>query len=94
MPNINDSFPSNYLKASDLGGRAVVGDVVEVVGGEKGKPILLFCESLAQVMFRFTSYVMHFAPFGVGAAMAVTISKMGIGVLVNLGMLIGTLYVS
>ncbi len=24
MPNINDSFPSNYLKASDLGGRPVV----------------------------------------------------------------------
>src|SRR5678816_1403114 len=23
-PNINDSFPSNYLKASDLAGRAVV----------------------------------------------------------------------
>ena len=62
--------------------------------GEKGKPILVFCESLAQVMFRFTSYVMHFAPFGVGAAMAVTISKMGVGVLANLGMLIGTLYLA
>ncbi len=24
MPNINDSFPSNYLKASDLQGRSVV----------------------------------------------------------------------
>jgi hypothetical protein len=24
VPNINDSFPSNYLKASDLGGRPVV----------------------------------------------------------------------
>jgi hypothetical protein len=24
MPNINDSFPSNYLKASDLGGRGTV----------------------------------------------------------------------
>ena len=62
--------------------------------GEKGKPMLVFCESLAQVMFRFTSYVMHFAPLGVGAAMAVTISKMGIGVLANLAMLIGTLYLA
>jgi proton glutamate symport protein len=62
--------------------------------GEKGKPILAFCEALAQEMFRFTSYVMHFAPFGVGAAMAVTISEMGVGVLANLGMLIGTLYLA
>ena len=94
------AFPANIL------GSMVHNDVLQIVVfsvmfafavsaiGEKGKPILVFCESLAQVMFRFTSYVMHFAPFGVGAAMAVTISKMGIGVLVNLGMLIGTLYLA
>lgn len=30
MPNINDSFPSNYLKASDLAGRAVVVTIARV----------------------------------------------------------------
>ena len=47
MPNINDAFPSNYLKASDLqGGQPVVTiDRVEfeAVGREKEmKPILYF----------------------------------------------------
>jgi proton glutamate symport protein len=44
------------------------------------------------VMFKFTNYVMHFAPWGVGAAMAVTVGKNGPEVLKNLAMLIGTLY--
>jgi proton glutamate symport protein len=35
---------------------------------------------------------MNFAPWGVGAAMAVTVGSKGLGVLVNLGMLILTLY--
>jgi proton glutamate symport protein len=62
--------------------------------GEKGKPILHAMESLAQVMFRFTGYVMMFAPIGVGAAMAHTIGTQGLGVLVNLGKLIGSLYLA
>ena len=49
-------------------------------------------ESLSQVMFKFTNYVMMFAPFGVGAAMAHTIGTQGLGVLVNLAGLILSLY--
>ncbi len=49
-------------------------------------------ESLSQVMFKFTNYVMMFAPIGVGAAMAHTIGTQGLSVLVNLGNLILTLY--
>ena len=60
--------------------------------GEKGKPMLAFCESLSEAMFKFTNYVMLFAPYGVGAAMAYTVGSKGVGVLVNLGMLILTLY--
>ena len=36
-----------------------------------------FCESLAEVMFRYTSYVMYLAPLGVGAAIAVTVGSKG-----------------
>src|SRR5213075_2176529 len=50
--------------------------------------------SLAQIMFKFTNYVMMFAPIGVGAAMAHTIGTQGPGVLVNLGKLIGSLYLA
>src|SRR3954463_13614885 len=72
-------FPSSIVDSM------VRGDVLQIVAfsvlfamaitaiGEKGKPILRAMESLSQVMFRFTSYVMMFAPFGVGAAMAHTI---------------------
>ena len=51
--------------------------------GEKGQPIVRAMGSLAQVMFKFTNYVMMFAPIGVGAAMAHTIGTQGLGVLVE-----------
>ena len=47
-----------------------------------------FCESLAEVMFRYTKYVMYLAPLGVGAAIAVTVGSKGVGVLFGLGKLI------
>jgi proton glutamate symport protein len=52
------------------------------------------CDALAQVMFKFTNYVMMFAPIGVGAAMAHTIATNGLGVLKNLAWLIGSLYLA
>ncbi len=45
-------------------------------------------------MFRFTAYVMLLAPIGVGAAMAHTVATQGLGVLVHLGTLIGSLYLA
>jgi proton glutamate symport protein len=61
----------------------------------QGKPkqvMLDFCESLAEVMFKFTALVMSFAPFGIGAAIAMTVSASGLSVLRNLAVLVGTLY--
>ena len=43
-------------------------------------------------MFKFVGIVMKFAPFGIGAAIAVTVGKSGLGVLRNLGVLVLTLY--
>jgi proton glutamate symport protein len=93
-------FPSSIIDSMARG------DVLQIVAfsvlfgmavmamGKKGKPVLEFCDSLSQVMFKFTGYVMKFAPFGIGAAMAATIGHKGLGVLVNLGMLVGTLYLA
>jgi len=84
----------------------VRGDVLQIVAfsvlfamgvsaiGKKGEPVLRFCDSLSQVMFKFTGYVMMFAPIGVGAAMAHTIGTKGLGVLKNLALLIGSLYLA
>ncbi len=58
----------------------------------KREPVLRLCESLSEVMFKFTNVVMYFAPLGVGGAMAFTVGHMGLGVLVNLGKLLLTLY--
>jgi proton glutamate symport protein len=62
--------------------------------GPKAKPVVDWCQSLADIMFRFTEYVMKFAPVGVGAAMAYTIghNEQGLAVLINLGKLVLTLY--
>jgi proton glutamate symport protein len=91
-------FPSSVVDS------LVRGDILQIVAfavlfamavsavGEKGKPMLRAMESLSQVMFKLTNYVMRFAPFGVGAAMAHTIGTQGPGVLVSLGNLILTYY--
>src|SRR3989449_2352228 len=93
-------FPSSVIESM------VHGDVLQIVVfavlfamavsaiGEKGKPIIRAMESLSQVMFKFTNYVMMFAPFGVGAAMAHTIGTQGLRVLVNLGNLVLSLYLA
>jgi proton glutamate symport protein len=60
--------------------------------GAKAEPVIKFCGSLAEVMFRFTNYVMYLAPFGVGAAIAVTVGSKGAAVLFGLGKLIATMY--
>ena len=60
--------------------------------GRRPQPVVAFCDSLAEVMFRYTNYVMYLAPLGVGAAIAVTVGSKGMGVLFGLGKLILTMY--
>jgi len=62
------------------------------VRGKSKEVMLAFCESLTDVMFKFTEIVMKFAPIGIGAAVAVTVAHSGLGVLRNLGALVLTLY--
>ncbi len=100
LETITHIFPASVIDAMARG------DVLQIVAfsvlfamalsaiGEKGKPIAEAMESLMQVMFKFTNYVMMFAPIGVGAAMAHTIGTQGLGVLLNLGNLILSLYLA
>jgi Na+/H+-dicarboxylate symporter len=62
--------------------------------GEKGRPVIQWCEAVAETMFKFTNIVMHYAPIGVGAAIAYTVGHGGLGVLYNLGLLVATLYLA
>ncbi len=97
---ITHIFPTSILDAMARG------DVLQIVVfsilfaaacsaiGEKARPVLGLCGGVAEVMFRYTAYVMKYAPIGVGAAIAVTVGSKGLGVLKNLGLLIITLYVA
>ena len=97
---ISHLSPTSIIKAM------AEGDVLQIVVfsvlfalavtaiGKKARAVVEWCQSLADIMFKFTEYVMKFAPIGVGAAMAYTIghNEKGLEVLVNLGWLVGTLY--
>src|SRR5262249_26630941 len=60
--------------------------------GAKGQPVLDVLDSTAQAMFRFTGYVMAFAPIGVFAAIASTVGGKGLGILFTLGKLVALMY--
>jgi len=97
---IEHVFPSSIIDAMARG------DVLQIVVfsflfgaacaaiGSKAQPVVAFCESLAEVMFRYTNYVMYLAPLGVGAAIAVTVASKGFGVLYGLAKLVLTMYVA
>ncbi len=71
---------------------AVIFAAAVIAAGEAGKPVLAFCGSLTQVMFKFAGIIMKAAPFGVGAAIAVTVGHQGLGSLLTLVKLVLTLY--
>ncbi len=71
---------------------AVLFAMAVIAAGPAGKPVLDFCGSLTGVMFKFAGIIMKFAPFGVGAAIAVTVGHQGLGSLLTLGKLVLTLY--
>src|SRR6202162_5179004 len=69
----------------------IFGAAFATVGTKAGAVVPPF-ESLAEVMFKYTNYIMLFAPIGVFGAMAATVGEKGVGVLRNLGKLVLTLY--
>jgi proton glutamate symport protein len=92
-------FPENIAKSIAEGQilqvavfAVLFGIALACLSEEKRAPVMRLTESLSEVMFKFTNVVMYFAPIGVGAAMAFTVGHMGLGVLVNLGKLLLTLY--
>ena len=62
--------------------------------GEKGRPVVAWCEAVAETMFKVTNIVMRYAPIGVGAAIAYTVGHGGLRVLWNLAWLVATLYLA
>jgi Na+/H+-dicarboxylate symporter len=79
------TFPSNLIK------HAAEGDILPVVvfatifgvalmhAGPRGKTMFQVCDSLAQVMFKYTNIIMKLTPLGVFGAMAASVSQMAGG---------------
>ena len=99
--HIIDIFPENIIKSIYEGNvlpivffSVIFGIALALLNEKKKKPMLDFAESLAETMFKFTNIIMYFAPFGVGAAIAVTVGHLGIDILKNLALLLITLYMA
>jgi Na+/H+-dicarboxylate symporter len=94
-------FPQSFFEAAANGEilQVVVFTLIfsialAMVPKEKREIILQFCDSLAETMFKFTNIVMKYAPVGVAAAIAVTVGNKGLSVLINLGLLVMSLYIA
>jgi proton glutamate symport protein len=92
-------FPENIAKSVAEGQilqivvfSVIFGIALAQIGEKKRRPMLAFCESLSELMFKFTNIVMLSAPIGVAGAMAYTVGTMGFGVMGNLVKLLLTLY--
>jgi proton glutamate symport protein len=99
--HIIDIFPENIIKSIYEGNvlpivvfSVIFGIALALLNEKRKKPMLDFAESLAETMFKFTNIIMYFAPFGVGAAIAVTVGHLGIDILKNLALLLITLYLA
>ena len=65
-----------------------------VAVGKKAQPVVDILNSISQIMFKFTEYVMYFAPLGIFGAIASTIGANGLSVLKSYFKIIGALYTS
>ena len=92
-------FPENIAKSIAEGQvlqivvfAIIFGIALAQLSESRRRPLLTVLESISVTMFKFTNIVMLFAPFGVAGAMAYTVGKMGLGVLLPLFKLLLTLY--
>ncbi len=97
---LTSMIPSNFFAA------LVQGNILQIIvfalflgmainfSGEKGKPLLRWLESLADVMYRLTSIVMEFSPIGVFALMAWVTGTFGLTLLKPLLIFLGIYYLA
>lgn len=65
-----------------------------VMLGEKGAPVKVFFDRVAEVMYKMTDLVISFAPFGVFGIMASMIGKYGMATLIPLGKFIVVFHIA
>ena len=73
---------------------SVLFGIALALSGDRGRPVTDFLESLTIPVFRLVRILMMAAPVGAFGAIAFTIGKYGLGVLVQLGWLVGSFYLT
>jgi len=73
---------------------AVLTGIAISLVGERAKPVSDLLERLALITFRIVGILMRAAPVGAFGAMAFTIGKYGVGVLLNLGALVACFFLT
>ncbi|GHC01717.1 dicarboxylate/amino acid:cation symporter [Thermomonas carbonis] len=73
---------------------AVLFGIALAMSGERGRPVLSLLEALTAPVFRLVHILMRAAPIGAFGAIAFTIGKYGLEVLVNLAWLVGSFYLT
>ena len=62
--------------------------------GKKAQPVVDVLNAVTKIMFKFTEYVMYFAPMGIFGAIAYTVGTNGTEILLNYGKIILALYIA
>ncbi|HKM39672.1 MAG TPA: dicarboxylate/amino acid:cation symporter [bacterium] len=104
MPNVInvllDMVPTNIFNslATDNMLQIIVSALFIGIGatmvGEKGKPFLAFCESIAETMYTITGMIMNLAPYAAGALMAWVTATSGADVLMPLAKTLIAVYLA
>lgn len=95
---IMNIFPTSIVQAMSEGNllQIVVFSIFFALAvcivGKAAKPVLDVLNSLSQIMFKFTEYVMYFAPLGIFGAIASTVGANGLSILKNYAKVIFSLY--
>ncbi len=95
-----DAFPESIIDAMARGHllQIVVFAIFFAISisacGSKAKPVMDIMRSMCDIMFKFTQFIMKFAPMGVFGAISATIGQNGVKILVSYAKLIGITYLS
>lgn len=93
-----DMFPTSVIQSMAEGNllQIVIFSIFMALAicavGQKAKPVLDVLNSVSEIMFKFTEYVMYFAPIGVFGAIASTVGESGIRILAGYAKVIFSLY--
>lgn len=95
---IIDMFPTSVIQSMAEGNllQIVIFSIFMALAicavGQKAKPVLDVLNSVSEIMFKFTEYVMYFAPIGVFGAIASTVGESGVRILAGYAKVIFSLY--